>query len=127
MAMETPIQSYISVCEDKPNCVSSTDSREDFKTLAIKSSLSKIEAISKLKRALGKIPRTKLVKETANYLHFEFKSFFFRFVDDVELLIDEQSNLIQIRSASRTGHSDLGVNKKRVEEIRAIVSKWHQI
>ena len=49
-------------------------------------------------------------------LHAEFRSRIFRFVDDVDLQLD--GRVVQIRSASRTGYSDLGVNRKRVEAIR---------
>ena len=56
---------------------------------------------------------------TPTYLRAEFRSRLFRFVDDVELLVDPEAARIEIRSASRVGHSDLGVNRKRVEVIRA--------
>jgi len=52
------------------------------------------------------------------YLHVEFRSTLFRFVDDVEFVIDEPQGLIHIRSASRVGYSDLGANRKRMEKIR---------
>ncbi|GAB1722476.1 MAG: hypothetical protein NTNFB01_13720 [Nitrospira sp.] len=74
-----------------------------------------------LKTIVGLLPRTKLVEETERYLHYEFTSFLLRFVDDVEFVFDEGSKLIQFRSASRTGYSDLGVNRRRMEEIRALV------
>ena len=64
------------------------------------------------------MPRTKLVAESRHYLHYEFRSFLFRFVDDVELLVDQENAAIQFRSASRLGYSDFGVNRQRMEEIR---------
>ena len=56
--------------------------------------------------------------QTDNYLHVECRSFWFRFVDDVEFLIDPEQKLIQFRSASRVGYSDLGVNRRRMETLQ---------
>ena len=67
--------------------------------------------------------RAVVVEETATYLHIEFTSTLFRFVDDVEFLADETAKVIHVRSASRLGKSDLGVNRKRVEEIRR---RWQE-
>jgi uncharacterized protein (DUF1499 family) len=61
--------------------------------------------------------RIKTVQE--RYIHAEFTSFLFRFVDDVEFLLDDGSKTIHVRSASRVGYSDLGVNRRRVEAIRS--------
>jgi len=60
------------------------------------------------------------VVEEEHYWRIEFRSRVFKFVDDVELLFDRQNKLIQVRSASRVGHSDFGVNRKRVERIRSL-------
>jgi uncharacterized protein (DUF1499 family) len=57
------------------------------------------------------------------YIHAEFTSALFRFVDDVEFQIDAESGLIHFRSASRVGRSDLGVNRKRMESIRMAFEK----
>jgi uncharacterized protein (DUF1499 family) len=64
-----------------------------------------------------------VVARTESYLHAEFTSLFFRFVDDVEFLVDDAAKVIHVRSASRLGRSDLGVNRKRVERIRA---RWRE-
>jgi uncharacterized protein (DUF1499 family) len=64
--------------------------------------------------------RTKIVTETSTYLHAEFTSALWRFVDDVEFSFDENAKRIHMRSASRLGKSDLGVNRKRVEAIREV-------
>ncbi len=60
----------------------------------------------------------KLVEDKEDYLHATFTSTLFRFIDDLELSLDENNKLIHIRSASRVGHSDLGQNRKRVERLR---------
>jgi len=60
----------------------------------------------------------RITEEKAGYLHAEFRSALFGFVDHVELRLDEAANRIDVRSASRTGYYDFGVNRRRVEEIR---------
>ena len=72
-----------------------------------------------IKKALATIPRIKIVSEDENYLHAEVRSLVFRFVDDVEFFVDEANHLIQFRSASRAGYSDLGANRSRMEAFRA--------
>lgn len=71
-----------------------------------------IQVIRGMKRA-----RITTVRE--RYLHAEFTSLIFRFVDDVEFLLEEETHTIHLRSASRVGASDLGVNRRRVEAIRS--------
>jgi uncharacterized protein (DUF1499 family) len=63
------------------------------------------------------LKRSVVITEQDHYLHIEFRSAVFRFVDDVEFFFDESAKLIHFRSASRTGYSDFGVNRKRMESI----------
>ncbi len=72
---------------------------------------------------MSELPRTKIITESENYLHVECTSFLFRFVDDLEILLDDQQKLIHFRSASRVGYSDLGVNRQRVELIKEKLSQ----
>ena len=72
-------------------------------------------------RILESEKRTKILTVEKNYIRVEFTSAVFRFVDDVEFYFPEQQTdetIIHIRSASRIGSSDLGVNRKRVEHLR---------
>ena len=69
-------------------------------------------------RVINEMPRTKIVAQTGDYLYVEFTSLIFRFVDDVEFLVDHAENVIHFRSASRVGYSDLGANKKRMLNIK---------
>ena len=62
--------------------------------------------------------RAKIITDEGDYLYAEFTSLIFRFVDDVEFSFDDGNKLIHFRSASRLGYSDLGANRKRMEEIR---------
>jgi uncharacterized protein (DUF1499 family) len=73
--------------------------------------------------AVASRPRTKIVTENENYLHVEFTSALFRFVDDVEFLIDESNGKIHFHSASPAGCGDLGVNRQRMQ---AIVGEFQQ-
>ena len=69
------------------------------------------------------MPRSKIVTADDRYMHVEVASRLFRFVDDVEFLIEPDAKTIQFRSASRVGRSDLGVNRQRMEEIRQTFDK----
>jgi len=62
-----------------------------------------------------------MITKTDVYLHMECKSLIFRFVDDLELLLTPTTGIIDIRSASRLGKSDFGVNRKRVESLRQVL------
>jgi len=77
-------------------------------------------AKARLRQAVLAAGNATFVVEEDTYWHIEFRSRVFRFVDDVEFLFDAQTRLIHVRSASRVGRSDLGVNRKRVEKIRSL-------
>jgi uncharacterized protein (DUF1499 family) len=109
-------------CPNSPNCVGSQipDSDTEHKIAPIVYKSSPTEALSKLKSVITEMERTKLISETSDYLYAEFTSALMGYVDDVEFYFDpSQPNQIQVRSASRLGQSDLGVNRKRIEEIRS--------
>jgi uncharacterized protein (DUF1499 family) len=69
--------------------------------------------------AVANLPRTQIVDETSDYLHAESRSRIFGFVDDLELQIRPAENSVAVRSASRLGYGDLGVNRRRVETLRS--------
>ncbi|HSA78911.1 MAG TPA: DUF1499 domain-containing protein [Nitrospirota bacterium] len=105
-------------CPSSPNCVSSQSTDNEHAVEPFLYSSSTPEAIAGLRKIILQMKRTKIVSETNNYLHAEFASAIWRFVDDVEFSFDDHAKLIQVRSASRLGYSDFGVNRKRVEAIR---------
>jgi uncharacterized protein (DUF1499 family) len=111
----------LSPCPDSPNCVStlypSQDSRHAIAPYRF--SRTKSDAKALLKTVIAGLPRTRLVEEDETYLHYEFTSLLLRFVDDVEFLFDDEAKAIHFRSASRTGYGDLGVNRRRMEDIRS--------
>ncbi len=105
-------------CPNSPNCVSSQSSDVGHSIAPLTYSSSPEQAIAKLKSVINSLPRTKIITENKDYLYAEFKSALMGFVDDVEFYLDRKAKVIQVRSASRLGQSDLGVNRKRIETIR---------
>ena len=71
-------------------------------------------AYTKLVEIAISLPRTSVIINTNTYWHGICRSLIFRFPDDLEILKLQKERIIQIRSASRFGASDLGVNRKRV-------------
>jgi uncharacterized protein (DUF1499 family) len=105
-------------CPASPNCVSTVAGDPAHQIEPIPWGGTPEEALQAIRAALAKMPRTIVVTAEGNYLHAEARSFLFRFVDDVELLVDPEQKLIHFRSASRVGYSDLGANRARMERFR---------
>jgi len=104
-------------CPASPNCVSSQASDAGHFIEPLRFSGEATLAWNRLKYALGTESRLSIVEDTGSYLHGEARSLIFRFVDDIEFVLDPEAGVIQVRSASRTGYSDFGVNRRRVERI----------
>lgn len=102
-------------CKPTPNCVSSQANPVDREHY-IAPIHGSIEAV---RDAVKSMPRTRLVVQETDYLHAEFRSRLLGFVDDVEFFFDGQ--VIHVRSCSRLGRRDFGVNRKRIEALRALV------
>ena len=109
-------------CPDCPNCVSSQEEGEDCHIDPLPADSSATQTMKRLVNAIAAMPDATIVTQSATYLHVEFKSRVMRFVDDVEFLVDVPNELIHVRSASRLGYSDMGVNRRRVEAIRERLS-----
>jgi len=105
-------------CPKTPNCVSTQSSDEIHKIKPIAYANSKEEVMQKIIKIVQSMKRTSIDTKKDNYIHATFKSRIFRFVDDVEFYFDDKEKLIHFKSASRVGKNDLGVNRKRMEEIR---------
>lgn len=105
-------------CPASPNCVSSCEKDADHFVAPIDYMVPRQNAREAVIRIIGDFPRTRIITDRDNYIHAEFRSEIFRFVDDVEFFFDEEKPVIHVRSASRIGYSDLGVNRKRMENIR---------
>ena len=111
----------LAACPESPNCVSSHLTDETHRIDPLPYAGSAADALARLSAIVRSLPRTTIVTEKPDYLHAECTSRIFRFVDDVEFLADDRAKVIHVRSASRLGSSDLGVNRKRIELIR---SRW---
>lgn len=105
-------------CPTSPNCVSTQSTDAKHRVDPIPYTSSREEARARLEEIVRAMPRTKVVRQEEAYMHLECSSRLFRFVDDVEFWFDDANKVIHCRSASRKGYSDLGVNRKRVEQIR---------
>ncbi len=116
-------QGRLAPCPDKPNCVSSdattATQRVDPFHLARPPDLAWAAVI----QTVLSLPRTKVVSQTGTYMHAECRSAVFGFVDDLELQLHPDHNLIAVRSAARLGHSDFGVNRKRIESLRHMLQR----
>jgi uncharacterized protein (DUF1499 family) len=115
----------LALCTSKPNCVSSQAEAQDKKHFIepFKIRGKPEDAWKAFKQALANQSRTEIISEKENSLHAEAKSAIFRFVDDIDAVLDIEAGIIHIRSASRVGYSDLGVNRKRVEALRLELRK----
>ena len=108
-------------CPSSPNCVSSQSSDKAHAIEPLSFTGTVAGAHAALRTVILSMKRSQIITDTDSYIHAEFTSAIFRFVDDVEFWFDENAKVIHVRSASRIGNSDLGVNRERVEDIRA---KW---
>ena len=115
-------ESSLKPCPDSPNCVSSEarDSGQRVSPFRLKSSSP--AAWQAVRDLVSAMPRTVVVTATDTYLHAESQSRFWKFVDDLEQSFNPADGWIQVRSASRVGYSDLGVNRRRVEALREDLS-----
>ncbi|HEX9434748.1 MAG TPA: DUF1499 domain-containing protein [Burkholderiales bacterium] len=107
-------------CRRTPNCVSSqadpADAEHYTAPLVFRGSM------DQLRRAVESMQRATVISVERNYLYAEFRSRLMRYVDDVELYYDERAGLVQVRSASRLGRRDFGVNRARVEALRRAIA-----
>src|SRR5262245_19139850 len=102
-------------CKRSPNCVSSQADASDREHY-----IAPIRGgIDAARDVIASMPRTTIVEERQNYLYAEFRTRLLRYVDDVEFYFDGQ--VLQVRSCSRLGRRDFGVNRKRLEALRALI------
>ena len=98
----------LSPCPDSPNCVSSQSSDNKHYTEPLRYQGTLAEARDQLVSVLYSMGPGTVVTVQEKYIHAEFTSRLFRFVDDVEFYFDDNHKTIHLRSASRIGYSDLG-------------------
>ena len=105
-------------CPSSPNCVSSEAAAAEQRVEPLRYADDADRARARLLDILNGLARARIVQSNDDYLHAEFRSAIFGFADDVEFYFNPPGT-IQVRSASRTGYYDFGVNRERVETIRA--------
>ena len=111
-------------CPDSPNCVSSQTADAEHQVDGIPFVGDAAAAQARMRQVLAEMPRTRIVVDEPGYLRAEFRTLIFDYVDDGEFYFDTAAGVIQVRSASRLGYSDLGANRARIETIRtAFVSQ----
>jgi uncharacterized protein (DUF1499 family) len=102
-------------CKRSPNCVSSqaNPADEEHYIAPLHGTMAGVRA------ALRALPRVKLIRDNGDYIYAEFRTRLMRYVDDVEFFFD--GRVIHVRSCSRLGRRDFGVNRRRVEDLRRII------
>jgi uncharacterized protein (DUF1499 family) len=109
-------QGMLRPCPASPNCVCSEEHSQSSEQHAVAPIKARYGAWKKLTAIITEQGGV-IQQDNGSYLHATFTSPVFRYVDDVELRLDADQGLIHIRSASRVGRSDFGVNRKRVKDI----------
>jgi len=112
------VEGKLKPCPESPNCVSSDAEDDAHRVEPFRLKAPPQQVWHGLQNVLAGEPRTRLVAVDERYMHVEVESAVMRFVDDTEFLLLPDEQIIAVRSASRTGYSDLGVNRKRIERIR---------
>ena len=105
----------LSPCPSTPNCISSTDNRKGHSIDAIEGDAAAI--FNELKKVIGENGAASIITAKDNYLHAEFRSYWLQYIDDLEILALPEESKVHIRSASRLGREDFGVNRKRIEAL----------
>jgi uncharacterized protein (DUF1499 family) len=105
-------------CPSSPNCVASDADDADHRVEPLRFERDPALVWAGLKAVLADRPRTTTVVADGHYLHAEAKSRVFGFIDDVEFHLRPAERLIAVRSASRVGKYDFGVNARRIESVR---------
>jgi len=109
-------------CPQRPSCVSSMAQDEIHKIEPLRYAGDAAGARQKLERVIGQMQLTAIERATPEYMHIVFQTPTMRFHDDVEVLV-QAGGVIQVRSISRFGYGDHGVNRARVERIREAFTK----
>ena len=111
---------HLAACKRTPNCVSSqadpADREHYIEPIAFRGSM------ADLKRAVESMERSTVIKAERDYLYAEYRTKLLRYVDDVELYYDEKQGVVHVRSASRLGRRDFGVNRRRIEALRRVIA-----
>jgi len=110
-------------CPSSPNCVISTGGDADHLIAPIPYLGDRETSGERIRRIVSGMDRARIITDRPDYLHVEIRSRVMKFVDDVEFWFPEKGKMIHVRSAARLGYSDFGVNRARIEQIRALYGK----
>jgi uncharacterized protein (DUF1499 family) len=127
----SPVDGPLRPCGKAPNCVSSQadDEAHRVEPLRLPEGIQPHAAFARFLELLearrdARVHARAPIKPDVpvTFAHLEFVSPYLRVRDDVELLLDPGAGLVHVRSGSRIGYSDLGKNRARVEELRAVLA-----
>lgn len=110
------VEGNLAPCGSAPHCVSTQGRGHAIDPAPY--TTTREEARERLVAIIGSMPGAKVVTDAPDYLHAEFTSRRFHYVDDVEIYLDDRAKLAHFRSSSRQGYWDLGANRRRVRAIR---------
>jgi len=117
--VQTMTDRTLSPCGDKPNCVSTQDDRDTHNLKPY--ILTKNANLNTIEQTALQLSGAKLAAKQDGYLRIECTSRIMRFTDDLELRIEGETLIV--RSESRIGYSDFGVNRKRANQLRALLKE----
>ena len=113
----------LATCPDSPNCVSSFADKNDSVHFIEPIHYKSIATIrAKLEKAITSSANATIIKSEPRYIYAEFQSRLMKYIDDVEFYISADQQVIHVRSASRLGYGDLGVNRKRIDALRIMIA-----
>lgn len=122
-AASGPLPDGLGPCQQTPNCVSSTDTRDRFMIEPLTFSEDSPLTIGDIHTRLSTKPRVTIESHDDTYLHATFRTGLMGYIDDVEFWAAPNTNRVEIRSASRIGKSDLGANRRRLEALRVSLQR----
>jgi len=99
-------------CPSSPNCYASAGSGE---AITVEGAMD--DAHARIVNIINSMDRATIITNQPDYVHAEFRSLLWGFIDDTEFHFDRENNVIHYRSAARLGQGDMGVNKQRIERI----------
>jgi uncharacterized protein (DUF1499 family) len=105
------------------NAVSSAATTDYHRIAPLSGGTNAKASFERLRTVVAGMPEATIVVDQPEYIYAEFHSRIWHFVDDVEFLLDEPAGVIEVRSASRLGRKDFGVNRARIESIRSTLSR----
>lgn len=113
----------IESCPASPNCVSSEATDKKHSILPFQLAITAEKAWPIVIEVIMQYPRSSIVRQTDSFLQVEYRSAVFGFVDDLKLQLRVRKGVIAVYSASRLGYYDFGVNRDRIEVLRAALIK----